>query len=132
MYIDTRLPKPIGRRRREKEQVNDDAWAPWVVKGTGQEYYTEDWSTGFDVKRSRESQTLHGYPHLALAAMMWCSQIGGRLDNDLLLSIHANLLGKVVSGLKDEWMPRDVLFIVEILRLICFEKNHPFEWTPVP
>ncbi|MFP8875368.1 MAG: hypothetical protein VCB99_00355 [Myxococcota bacterium] len=117
-WIGMRLPKPTFGRFAPRE---DDAWLPWVVK------------TGSRVN----GNTLHGYPHLALAAFMWNFQqeeegCAPLLDNELLMDIHKILLGKAVPGLDNPWRERDVLFVVDILRLMCFDKDLSFDWTPVP
>ena len=112
-HIGMRLPQPTGGEKRLARE--DDAWAAWVVR-----------------EGDSIAPTLHGYPHLALAALMWLSKAGGKLDNGLLSSIHTRLLHKEVPGLKKPWRERDVLFVVEILRLICFEEGQDFEWTLVP
>ena len=118
-WIGMRLTKPTVQWGKPVPR-EDDAWLPWVVK------------TGSPVS----GNTLQGYPHLALAALIWAkpNQTGSvpLLDNELLRDIHNILLEKDVPGLDNPWRERDVLFVVDILRLMCFDMDVSFDWTPVP
>ena len=107
-WIGMRLPCPTGGEGRLARE--GDAWRPWVVN---------------------EGQTKHGYAHLALAGLIWLWRWEKILDNRLLKDSHKILLRKGLAGLDNPWGPRDVLFVVEILRLMSFEHNQVFEWADV-
>lgn len=68
--------------------------------------------------------------HFAIAAWIWCLRKEGVLSNDILQEIHTKY--RLLAGGND-WKPRDVLMVVEILRLIWWEREGgDFEWTPLP
>ena len=68
--------------------------------------------------------------HFVIAAWIWCSKNDNRLDNELFRNVHICCL----NNLKN-WGPRDALLIVEMLRLMWWEKigdNLSNWWTPFP
>ena len=68
--------------------------------------------------------------HFVIAAWIWCSKNDNLLDNELFRNVHICCL----NNLKN-WGPRDALLIVEILRLMWWEKigdNLSNWWTPFP
>lgn len=68
--------------------------------------------------------------HFVIATWVWCKMVGGLLDNELLRNVHMCFLAAAKA---DEWTPRDILMVVEILRLMWWEKvGGDFEWTPLP
>ena len=74
-----------------------------------------------------QSKPLFNEKHFIVAGWIWGAKTDDKLDNALLCDVHRCLLGF------EWWTPRDVLMVVEILRLMWWEQiEGDFEWTAFP
>ena len=80
------------------------------------------WDNVFN-KRGAAEKSFYGFAHFSVACFIISNPSDGKFDNALLMKIHRTLL------MGDRWSPKDVLIVIEILRMYRFEHDAEFEWT---
>ena len=108
-------------RLAEADDPEKDGWKAWLSGGS--------------------FERLHDNRHFAVASWVYSLKNGDDLDNGIFREMHQILLGaagrwktgslaKKGVGEKDwgwDWKPRDALIVVEILRLLCWERDGGFD-----
>jgi hypothetical protein len=103
---------------------------------TAQNNEEKDGWKGWTLNNYNVETRFHDNRHFAIALWIYGLKDNGKLDNELLRNIHKILLDAdwdpVWVDTKEKkwgWKPRDVLIVVEILRLLCWERDGGYDNT---